>query len=125
MGKDRVQAKSHCQSFTSNLVMFKNADEQKFVINDVLPTHYGRVWIGLSRDSANKTVWRWDDGSPLTFAQWQHREPNRQDEDCAQMVVGLHYGVEWNDGWLDIHCHDSEGNPGFVCEREATVFSNP
>ena len=64
VGKERGQAKSHCQSFTSNLVMFKNADEQKFVINDVLPTHYGRVWIGLSRDSANKTVWRWDDGPP-------------------------------------------------------------
>ena len=125
MGKERGQAKSHCQSFTSNLVMFKNADEQKFVINDVLPTHYSRVWIGLSRDSANKTVWRWDDGSPLTFAHWQYNEPNNRDEDCAQMVTGWHYNGKWNDGWLDIHCHDSEGNPGFVCEREATVFSNP
>lgn len=105
--------------------MFKNADEQKFVINDVLPTHYGRVWIGLSRDSANKTVWRWDDGSPLTFAHWQYNEPNNRDEDCAQMVTGWHYNGKWNDGWIDIHCDDSEGNPGFVCEREATVFSNP
>ena len=76
-------AKPHCKALNGSLVIFHTAEEHKFVTNDVLPAAYGRVWIGLNRNVSNKQVWKWEDGSPLSFDQWQHDEPNNLFEGCA------------------------------------------
>ena len=116
-------AKSHCQALSGGLVIFHTAEVHKFVTNDVLPAAYGRVWIGLNRDASDKQVWKWEDGSLLSFDQWQHGEPNRLSEDCAQMMDGEHYGSQWNNGWLDISCSNPDG--ALICERKANVETDP
>ncbi|XP_022786066.1 snaclec VP12 subunit B-like [Stylophora pistillata] len=116
--RNRAQARLRCQALNGNLVMFQNADKHQFVTSDVLPADYSRVWIGLSRDPANEEVWKWDDGSLLSFNKWEHNEPKNNHKNCAQMMNGTHYGGRWNNGWHDTHCDNSAGDPGFVCERE-------
>ena len=116
-------AKSHCQALNGSLVIFHTAEEHKFVINNVLPEAYGRVWIGLNRDASNKQVWKWEDGSPLSFDQWQNNQPDDLSSDCAELMIGENHGQQWNNGWHDIWCSNPDG--AVICERKANVETDP
>ncbi|KAG8441248.1 hypothetical protein GDO86_006837, partial [Hymenochirus boettgeri] len=63
-------------------------------------------WIGLKRDNKNSDEWKWVDGTPMTFSNWQDGDPNNagNHEDC----------VETFGHWNDLHC---ETNLLFICKR--------
>ena len=37
----------------------------------------GEYWIGLEK---NNNVWKWKDGSPVTFKNWEDGEPDKSGE---------------------------------------------
>ena len=66
------------------LVAINDAAEQKW-----LQTVFGNQpsWIGLN-DIAQEGEWRWDNGEPLTYTNWEFQEPhdtNNEDEDWVIM----------------------------------------
>ncbi|MCY4567574.1 MAG: sigma-70 family RNA polymerase sigma factor [Candidatus Poribacteria bacterium] len=66
------------------LVAINDAAEQKW-----LQTVFGNQpsWIGLN-DTVQEGEWRWDNGEPLTYTNWEFQEPhdaNNEDEDWVIM----------------------------------------
>ena len=119
-------ARSHCKTLNGSLVTLDTAEKHKFVTSNVLPAAYGRVWIGLSRNPDEPLVWKWEDGSLLSFDQWDNGEPNNNDGDeyCVHMAKGEYHNSQWNNGWLDIGCSYPDGAP-YICERRANVETEP
>ena len=115
------QAKSYCQTLNSTIVTFNSAEEHAFVTHEVLSEAYGGVWIGLTRDPSNKGLWRWEDGTHLSFTQWESTQPDYINDDCAQMMFGLHYKIYWYHEWHGTNCERLTRDPGFICERRANI----
>ena len=56
-----------------------------------------RTWIGMHRDSKDKSRWLWVDGSRATFSYWHNGEPNGDniwEENCVEMYE---FSGTWND----------------------------
>ena len=53
-------------------------------------------WIGLG-DYGNERLFKWSDGTPISFVNWNDGEPNGyyDDEDCVALIPSL--GNKWND----------------------------
>ncbi|CAH2273538.1 Hypothetical predicted protein [Pelobates cultripes] len=65
-----------------------------------------RYWIGLQKDNGTN-VWKWQDGTKLTFTHWDDNEPNN--------FNGIEYCGEIRYlGWNDASC-DSEKN--IICMK--------
>ena len=125
-----AEAETHCQGFSGgHLVSIGSAEEQAVVDNVAAeameidqPTNDsngGSFWIGLS-DQGHEADWRWSDGSPLTFTNWNacSGEPNHNGrpgvEDFAMQYVNKlrECCPDWR--WGD-HNGSSDSIP-FVCE---------
>jgi hypothetical protein len=65
-----------------------------------------RVWLGAS-DGQSEGLWKWEDGSEMTFTAWHRRQP-----DNGWGVQ--HYLCTVNGGWDDVAKKDKL--TGFVCE---------
>ena len=70
-----------------------------------------RTWIGLHRDSSNKSRWQWIDGSLVVYLNFTSNQPNNWNgiEDCVEMLpsrkwnvlncnTSLHYSCELSSG---------------------------
>jgi hypothetical protein len=65
------------------------------------------AWFGLN-DQAQEGVFRWVDGSPLTFQAWAGGEPNNDgEEDCVAFFTTTPYS------WVDVSCEDAYS---VICE---------
>ena len=70
-----------------------------------------RTWIGLHRDSSNKSRWQWIDGSLVVYLNFTSNQPNNWNgtEDCVEIYpsrkwnvlncnTSLHYSCELSSG---------------------------
>ncbi|XP_040270633.1 C-type lectin domain family 4 member G-like isoform X5 [Bufo bufo] len=85
-------ARDECYKMNSVLVMIKDKTE-----SDSLKQLYNinkRYWIGLRRDLNEAHIWKWLDGTQVTFTNWAVNEPNYhgKEEDCGETISG-----PWND----------------------------
>ena len=75
-----------------------------------------RTWIGLHRDSSNKSRWQWIDGSLVVYLNFTSNQPNKWNgtEDCVEMYPSR----KWNDlncnTSLHYSCELSSGRSRFV-----------
>lgn len=109
-GKDIFDdAKLFCEDKGSMLVVIETKEEQQFIKKQT--NSKGNFWIGLT-DSEEEHVWKWMDGTHLSFTNWKPGQPDNwtpeegPGEDCA----GLIYSGLWN----DFHCADLNY---FICEK--------
>ena len=90
-------AQATAQALGSHLVSIASADENEWV-RQTFGTFNGaaqRIWIGAT-DQGSEGQWRWSDGSPFAFTNWNSGEPNNagNTEHYAEML-GLQ--GTWND----------------------------
>ena len=59
------------------------------------------TWIGLHRDSSNKSRWQWIDGSLAVYLNFASKQPDNSKgtEDC----VAMYPSKKWN----DLNCNTS------------------
>ena len=61
------------------------------------------TWIGLHRDSSNKSRWQWIDGSLAVYLNFADNQPDnwKGTEDCVEM------NPSWKWQWNDLNCNTS------------------
>lgn len=95
------QAKADAEALGGRLAVFPTGEMYDRVIAEVRRTYSGLLWLGLT-DEFQEGVWRWVDGSPLTYARWHWGEPNNAgNEDYA------HVWDAWRTTWNDLPASSS------------------
>ncbi|XP_077997842.1 macrophage mannose receptor 1-like [Glandiceps talaboti] len=101
------EAKQFCEDISSHLVIIHSEAENAFLKELAIsgPSH---LWIGLD-DIDVEGHMKWEDGSLVTYSDWNSGEPNnRGEEDCGHLRS--------SDGkWNDLTCTYKNG---FICEQE-------
>ncbi|XP_073445066.1 CD209 antigen-like protein C [Dendrobates tinctorius] len=98
-------AQDECYKANSFLAMIKDRNE-----SDSLNTVFGSpgsYWIGLRRDARDPHIWKWIDGSEVTFTNWGVNEPNHlaRNEHCGEVTSRA-----WNDATCDY-------TQSYLCEK--------
>lgn len=86
-----VEAENFCRSMGAHLVSVKDEMENQFVhglrksidcprVNQVLPLSESNIWIGLNKINDPQHVYKWSDGSPADFLNWDSTQPNEPKE---------------------------------------------
>uniref|UniRef100_A0A3B1IH84 C-type lectin domain-containing protein n=1 Tax=Astyanax mexicanus TaxID=7994 RepID=A0A3B1IH84_ASTMX len=89
----------------ADLVIINSQMEQRFI-----DEKFGQAWIGLT-DHDSEGVWKWVDGSSMTYGYWRRGEPNGVgDEDCVES--GHNNEKTWS--WNDLSCTIERR---WICER--------
>ncbi|CAH2273536.1 Hypothetical predicted protein [Pelobates cultripes] len=99
------KARDECYKFNSALVTFSSKNDMDTF--NKLFTVSTRYWMGLRRDATNINMWKWLDGTELTFTNWASGEPNNygNKEHCGEILSGP---------WNDRNCDDSVN---FICRK--------
>ncbi|XP_052066376.1 macrophage mannose receptor 1-like, partial [Mytilus californianus] len=104
------QARDFCRSHGSDLVSLHSKTEVDTLPNNQLKDE--PYWIGLN-EIDHKGTFKWSDGTPLDYANWNTYEPNHWNnfEHCVEMEHFSHR--KWNDG----NCYISQS---FICKLSLT-----
>ena len=99
-------AKSACEALGSRLAVLHSQEELQLLERKGAEN----TWIGLHRDSKDKSLWLWVDGSHAIYTNWYHGKPSDSEgkKDCAEIVLRSFEGK-----WNDRKCNDSLR---FICE---------
>lgn len=113
LAKNWHEARDLCAALGGHLVTVADADENAF-IQRLIPPGEG-CWLGAT-DEEEEGVWRWVDGSPVVYADWQRGEPNNGRRRRSQHYLWVSGGAQWDDIGLA-----ENAIPLFICEWEAGV----
>jgi len=113
-------AKKACDDVGGHLVIIETQEEQNALMEMMDRSGMGRdrFWIGAT-DEAQEGTWKWVDGSPLAYTNWDVGEP-------SNAMGGQHYAemAGGNGGqWRDL---PQDQTRWFICEwgDEADEFDN-
>ncbi|XP_033624642.1 macrophage mannose receptor 1-like [Asterias rubens] len=90
------EAENQCHSEGAHLVSIADIKEQQFFYSRVNYLSTGALWIGAS-DLGGEGGFRWTDGSPFNYFNWDSGEPNNDGlagENCCDFYTG---SGKWND----------------------------
>ncbi|XP_048579857.1 uncharacterized protein LOC5521688 isoform X1 [Nematostella vectensis] len=113
-------ARAACQQAGAELISIQSAAENAFVYSGFRAKYRSwTIWIGLN-DLDDESVYEWSDGSPLSYTNYNWKEPNdwQGQEDCLEMV-------RWNGKWNDNQCNRK--NP-YICKKQnnsVPIISTP
>uniref|UniRef100_A0A3Q3ME95 C-type lectin domain-containing protein n=1 Tax=Mastacembelus armatus TaxID=205130 RepID=A0A3Q3ME95_9TELE len=106
--KNWMEANAICLEQNSNLMSIQSINERvrhkntQDLINLWVRTQIATdiYWIGLN-DRVTEG-YSWSDGSPLSYTNWGHGEPNNHEgrENCVEMVVTKNGTYSW---WNDLY----------------------
>ncbi len=87
---DYATAKSFVESRGGTLPIITSAGENNFLLNAT----GGNFWLGMT-DEAQEGIFVWDDGSALTYTNWNGNEPN--DYGSGEDYAHMRNNGTWND----------------------------
>ncbi|CAL1527105.1 unnamed protein product [Lymnaea stagnalis] len=106
-------AKSDCGRRGGTLALVKTPDIQAYLVHELTHTynyHTSKFWIGLN-DIDKENVYKWEDGSPLSYTAWAqgegpgatsaYHQENHNENDCV--TIDLEYGGKW----LEYPCEET------------------
>ncbi|XP_059166188.1 C-type mannose receptor 2-like isoform X2 [Physella acuta] len=102
-------ARDYCRANNGNLTSVTSQEEQ-----DYLAVHTSfyidHCWIGLTAER-EVGVWQWEDGSPVTYTNWDHilLQPDTWSQEYCTVMGKLNFPT-----WHDVHCFLPFP---FVCKR--------
>lgn len=105
IGVNWAVAKDYCENVGGHLVTITSQGENDFIIN----YSGGDISIGLT-DSDEEGIFKWINGEPVVFSQWDYGEPNNEFDEDYVLLKSTGY---WNDG------HLNQENWFFVCEWDS------
>jgi len=108
-------ARDFCQRLGGHLARVQSAEEQDFVAG--LVGKKADFWVDGS-DELEEGVWKFSDGRPCTFTNWQKGQPSNRDGKQHVLMVRADHNGQWNDG------HSAARKP-FVCEWDPERGSAP
>lgn len=103
-------ARRTCQGWGYDMVTLDSGREDAWVFGTATDIDDERWWIGFN-DLRREGVWVWEDGTRVTYTNWNAAEPNDtgSGEDCGQIN-------RYSDGsWNDEPCRNALP---FVCELD-------
>ncbi|XP_066449343.1 C-type lectin domain family 17, member A-like [Eleutherodactylus coqui] len=99
-------ARNECYKIDSFLAMI--TDRKKSDSLNTLFTGSIRYWIGLRRDPKNIHIWKWLDGTEVTFTNWAVNQPDYLDP-------WQHCGATSSGPWNDVNCNFFRN---YICEKK-------
>ncbi|XP_073445064.1 C-type lectin lectoxin-Phi1-like isoform X2 [Dendrobates tinctorius] len=99
------EAQDECNKVNSFLVKIKDRNESDSL--NALINRGRYYWIGLRRDAIDIHIWKWTDGTEVTFTNWGVNEPNFQ-------LLHQHCGALTKGAWDDRIC---ENVWRYICEK--------
>lgn len=115
-----TDAESYCESIGGHLVTITSAEEQQYIIENLLPTGTKNTYfIGLSRDT-DTAEWSWITSEPFDYTNWDYGEPNSTTENYVHMYANMGNVGTWNNtyNFLEGNWAYATSNCGFICEWE-------
>ncbi|XP_078572329.1 uncharacterized protein LOC144859503 [Branchiostoma floridae x Branchiostoma japonicum] len=111
------QAEARCVSYGGHLARITSSTQQHLLTDMALGhsgTHY---WIGCT-DRQIEGIWRWSDGSSLSYTNWAPTQPDNADgiQDC-----GILYSIYGYAQWDDTECSTPYF---FICQTDINECSN-
>ena len=105
MKKTWTDAEEFCQQEGGNLVSVTSEAINEHIYNEKKRRDLSWLWLGGS-DQDKEGVWKWSDGSPWDFKNWNHREPGIV-QDCLAQAL---FSKKWHD-------YDCNLENNFVCSQ--------
>lgn len=103
-----------CAYYNGSLVSITSRDEQSYIEGRLRSQDDLVYWIGAT-DSMQEAGWRWEDGSPFSYLNWETGQPNQYgDEDCAGMKTS-------NMRWHDFSCSLRNS---FICKKRVKSMTS-
>ncbi|XP_066441111.1 macrophage mannose receptor 1-like isoform X2 [Eleutherodactylus coqui] len=100
--KTWFEARDFCRTIGGDLVSITDKEEEEEAVLTAMRRYYEvfykSVWTGLVRSNPDEGF-MWSDGSPLSYENWYHGQPNNQ---MGQEFCGVLFGFRAR--WKDIHC---------------------
>ncbi|XP_077993136.1 lymphocyte antigen 75-like [Glandiceps talaboti] len=100
---DAAVAHFECTMRFSELVSIHKAGENVFIHGMI--SGVGDIWIGYLKGPDG---YRWIDGSPIQYTNWDVEAPSNNKECVAMSQI--------NGAWFDTHCSDTGNHKGYVCK---------
>ncbi|SHK27475.1 Lectin C-type domain-containing protein [Selenomonas ruminantium] len=117
------EAERYCESRGGYLAIINDAAENQSLYDYIKRMGKKDVYFGLT-EAGHPNVWRWVDGAPLTYQNWNTGEPNHGPGEHYGMYYTAHQAYTWNDG--DFGLQGSTGSSkAFLCEWDSLRGSNP
>ncbi|XP_030839825.1 uncharacterized protein LOC762725 isoform X3 [Strongylocentrotus purpuratus] len=119
-------ASKMCRNIGAFLVSIETAKEMNFIHYMLSSSWFTgnnmKTYIGLT-DSAEEGRFRWEDGGPLSYADWyiadssdEDSQPNgHEEEDCTMIKLD---NLQSSANWHDISCASREASQ-FICHQPA------
>ena len=111
-----TEARSWCNRSGADLATIINKDEQQ-LMKDKLPKREQGFWIGLN-DIKNETDFKWVDGTPYRFKNWNIRQPSGgRKENCVELHIdNSNTQAKWNDNICSTKLH-------FICRKTKSKYN--
>ncbi|XP_033107417.1 macrophage mannose receptor 1-like isoform X2 [Anneissia japonica] len=105
-----------CNNEGGYLTSITNLQEQSYINARIVYINEGALWTG-GNDKTTEGGWRWSDGSPFAYLNWNAGEPNNVGalgEHCLELYskTGL---------WNDQSCSNTLG---YICKKDGYIVSH-
>ena len=98
-------ARQYCKAYGADLVVTKPSDEIFVLLSQAFKSSRSRKWIGLS-NIEQKGEYKWVDGTVPGTLPWDVRQPNNDENGCANINE---YG--------NVNDENCDNKRGYICEK--------